>query len=357
MALNLEKIVATPYFRSYWVQRNITEMKQYGAALSDLRRSGDNYREDRLLLRKPAADSGATQAAPAGDVAQVTALAPADAAFTSAQASPTAESVLGALREDVLERRAEQAYSAWSAPAAPVAEDAGTAGMLETQIDQAPQAVVEPDAWLALRRVLAEAAPTAMLQVFRDRAPGADGVFVRLDAACALTSATSWDEAAVEDALAQSLGGGLTAGKLGLRWEERKSAGGAYEALDGRVGLYEAVRGKTLMVATDAGTLEAMLAAEPARGKSAGADAGVTYAAVYRHSAEEQKNFRKLFTRLDRVGHPGPVDDSPEGQTPAFFTGNIGSLDRTFAAMAEERVEERDLGAKVTQTVTYRWQR
>jgi hypothetical protein len=363
LALNLEKIVATPYFRSYWVQRNITEMKLYGAALSDLRRSGDSYREERLLLRKPAADTGATPAAPGSDVAQVTALTPENATFSSAQAGPTPESVLAALREDVLERRAEQAYSAWSAPPAPVAVDAGTASMLETQIDQAPQAVAEPDQWLALRKMLAGAAPTAMLQVFEDRRPVADGVFVGLDAACALTATTSWDEAAVQDALMQSMGGRLTAGKLGERWVERKSAGGTYAALDGRVGLYEAVRGKTLMVATNAATLESMLAAGLARGKvgalsGAGTDAGVTYAAVYRHSAEEQKNFRLLFTRLDQVGHPGAGEDHVEaGTDPAFFTGNLGSLDRAFAAMTEERVEERDLGARVTQTVTYRWTR
>src|SRR6185437_6697874 len=31
MALNLEKIVPSPYFRSYWIQQNITAMKQYRA--------------------------------------------------------------------------------------------------------------------------------------------------------------------------------------------------------------------------------------------------------------------------------------------------------------------------------------
>ena len=36
MVLNLEKIVPSPYFRSYWVQQNISEMKSYDAAVSDL---------------------------------------------------------------------------------------------------------------------------------------------------------------------------------------------------------------------------------------------------------------------------------------------------------------------------------
>src|SRR6266702_1286882 len=48
MVLNLEKIVPSPYFRSYWVQRNITDMKQYSAAVSDLFLSGKEYREERV---------------------------------------------------------------------------------------------------------------------------------------------------------------------------------------------------------------------------------------------------------------------------------------------------------------------
>jgi hypothetical protein len=35
MVLNLDKIVPSPYFRSYWIQQNVTEMKQYSAAISD----------------------------------------------------------------------------------------------------------------------------------------------------------------------------------------------------------------------------------------------------------------------------------------------------------------------------------
>lgn len=55
MVLNLEKIVPSPYFRSYWVQQNITDMKQCSAAISDLTLSGKEYREERVLLRNSAA--------------------------------------------------------------------------------------------------------------------------------------------------------------------------------------------------------------------------------------------------------------------------------------------------------------
>ena len=55
MVLNLEKVVATPQFRTYWIGRNVTELKQYSAGLSDLYRSGAEYREERILLRSAAA--------------------------------------------------------------------------------------------------------------------------------------------------------------------------------------------------------------------------------------------------------------------------------------------------------------
>src|SRR6266853_1286084 len=60
MVLNLEKIVPSPYFRSYWIQRNITDMKQYSAAVSDLFLSGKEYREERVLLKKSASAGDTT---------------------------------------------------------------------------------------------------------------------------------------------------------------------------------------------------------------------------------------------------------------------------------------------------------
>src|SRR5262249_2303694 len=55
MVLNLEKMVPSPYFRSYWIPQNITEMKQFSAAVSDLTRQGSDFREERMLFRKTAA--------------------------------------------------------------------------------------------------------------------------------------------------------------------------------------------------------------------------------------------------------------------------------------------------------------
>jgi hypothetical protein len=84
----------------------------------------------------------------------------------------------------------------------------------------------------------------------------------------------------------------------------------------------------------------------------------VTYAALFRHS-QEQGNFRKLMAQLDLAGHRGIADQAARsgGETPAFFSGNAESFSRVFSRLELERIEEKDLGATVMQTVTYQWTR
>jgi hypothetical protein len=85
----------------------------------------------------------------------------------------------------------------------------------------------------------------------------------------------------------------------------------------------------------------------------------VTYIALFRHT-HERSNFRLLMAQLDRAGNRGAADQQAEtagGQGPAFFSGDVASLSRVFSRVESERVEEKDLGAKVTQTVTYEWTR
>src|SRR4029077_11423218 len=52
MVLDLDKLVPSPHFRTYWVQQNITDLKPYSAGISDLYRSSQQYREERVLLKR-----------------------------------------------------------------------------------------------------------------------------------------------------------------------------------------------------------------------------------------------------------------------------------------------------------------
>jgi hypothetical protein len=351
MVLNLDKIVRTPYFRSYWIQNNITEMKQYASAVCDLYRNGKSYREERVLLRR-AAQTMAKQ----GEIKALAAMAPEDAGFYAAEAAPDPDSLLKRLRENLLEvKPAQGAVRDADAPSTVSAENAGSATQLDVRIDQAPVSIRQKDAFESLRTLLRTQQPDASLEVFTARAPR-DGVFVSLQAAMGLAATRDWDEQAVREALAAALPPELSAGKLGVQWERRSSAGGGYLALDGALPLYAAVNGKQLLLANDSILLEHLLERRQKASPLNGFD-GVTYAAVFRHTQEEN-NFRLLMAQLDLVGHGGETGEqaSPEnGKTPAFFSGNMASLGRVFSKVQSERIEERDQGSRVMQTVTYQW--
>ena len=247
--------------------------------------------------------------------------------------------------------------------AAHLAENAGSAGQLDVPIDRAPLAVKEVDPFQPLRALLVAQEPSASLEVFSTRRPRADApsggaVFVSLQAAMVVSSPRNWDEDAVRQALIAALPADLTAGRLGVAWEKRSSAGADYLALDGAVPLYAAVKGQRLLLANDVALLEHLLAPSqdnlPAEGKDS-----VTYVALFHHT-QEQSNFRLLIAQLDLAGHRGAADQqagTTGGQSPAFFSGDIASLSRVFSRVDSERVEEKDQGAKVTQTVTYEWTR
>jgi hypothetical protein len=353
MVLNLEKIVRTPYFRSYWIQQNITEMKQYSSAVSDLYRSSQAYREERVLLRRAGA-AGVSH----GDVHSLATLAPEDAAFYAVQASPAPESVLQALRDNLLEPNPERAAASYStAPAAAVAENSGSAAQLDVRIDQAPVVAKQTDAYAPLRALLAAQPSEALLEVYSTRAPR-ENAFVSLQTAMVLSAPRNWDEDAVRQALTSALPSGLTTGSLGVNWEKRSSAAGAYLALDGALPLYLAANGKQLLLANDSLLLESLLA-RGQKAVSSDANGSVTYTALFQHTQEES-SFRRLMAQLDLAGQRGASDrETPaaSGETPAFFSGDVASLSRVFSNVKSERIEEKDLGAKVTQTVTYQWTR
>ena len=52
MVYNLERLIATPHFRSYWIQRNVSDLREFRCGLADLERaSRGEMRERRVLLR------------------------------------------------------------------------------------------------------------------------------------------------------------------------------------------------------------------------------------------------------------------------------------------------------------------
>ena len=355
MVLNLEKIVPSPYFRSYWVQRNSTEMKQYRAALSDLHRAQASYREERVLLRKAGLPAPAS-----GNIEALLTLAPEDAVFASAQAAPGTERILAEMRENLLDLKPAQAESPWLAPAAMGVDHAGGASSLEERIDVAPILTVQTDRYLPLRTLLTAAQPTGMLQVYSTKVSDGD-TFVKIGRGLILQSSGEWDEATAQGALTAALRPGLTASRLGLQWVKRTSGNGDIFVLDGQVPMFAAVRSHLLFVTDEESLLQDMLGRSKTSRQQR--EEGVTYAAVFLHSQREQQVFRQIVSRLDTVKHSKSPSannedggEADEGEEPGFFSGNVASLSRMFAHMNRENIEEKDEGERVRQTVVYQWQ-
>jgi hypothetical protein len=173
LTMNLEQLVNAPQFRSYWIQRNATEIGQYSAALADIFRDGGSFREERVLLRKTAATAGT----PAAE--HLARLAPDDASFYRAWSQPRPDDLAALIRQKVF-------------PAAPApVVDRESDVDLEARIDLAPRQTPADQTSETLRTLLRSVPLTCALEV-QTTEPLRDGVFINTPAAFAIESATPW---------------------------------------------------------------------------------------------------------------------------------------------------------------------
>ena len=351
LVLNLEKIVPSPYFRSYWVQRNITDSKQYSSAISDLFRASGAYREERVLLRK-----APSKAPPQGDGSEAVdgllRLVPENAGFYAAEADPPADACFDVISTKLLAPHIGPAPPSQVAPQVELTSGVtGTSSDLETRIDEAPaQHGAGPQGTSRLKTLLTENPARAALRVQateRDR----DGVFVRIHTAIALAGSKPWDEAAVRGALADFVGPDLTTGQLGLAWQAKNG----YQELDGLRTLLEAAPGRMLIVADDPALMNSMLALRGRTPNGKPDSKPAVFAAGFDHQ-RERENFARLFSVVDRPNlNPTPAPGAE--REPQFFSENLASLSSTLAAATSENIIVRDSGDKVLETVVYKWSR
>ena len=341
MVLNLEKIVPSPYFRSYWVQQNISDMKSYAAAVSDLFRSGKEYREERVLLKK-AGDAAATNE----DVSDLARLVPVGVGLYEAQLCPSIDPCLDTLKTKILAPQSGPVPPGQLAPQAqPASGETGSTSDLETRIDQAPAShKSDDDGTVALKNLLQKSQVNAVLYIqSTERDPV--GVFVKIHSAVALSGSSDWDEAAARTALTNFIRPSLTASQLGVAW---KQTGGYYE-LDGLHPLLAAIQGKYLIVSDDPALISSILAKVSRKSDLKPA----LFVAEFDHE-RERGNFARLVTMVDRPDmNPSGIPGS--ARQPQFLSENIASLSTTLANVASEKIVVRDAGDKVLQTVTYQW--
>jgi hypothetical protein len=351
MVMNLTKIVPSSYFRTYWIQQNITDMKQYSAAVTDLHREAAEYREERVLIRNTETTNLWTAASPESskNVAEIAKLVPDDAGFYRATAAPKPEVVLETLLVKILAPHLGAAPADKLAPRVSLGNgQTGSESDLETRIDQPPSArTATENSTAALDNLLKSNKATSMLVVHStDRT--ADGTFVNIRSCIVVRGAIDWNQDEVREAIRASVRPGITASDLGVNWESRQEGSVKFEQFDGLASIAIAVQGKLLVLANNAQDVVSVLR----RVNTPAKDSPESYVAGLQFE-QERPAYLRLVGFLDRKVEEEAVP-RPESE-PDFFSGNIASLLGMFSGIKSEKIVERDNAEKVNQTVTYEW--
>jgi len=345
MVLNLGELVPNGYFRTYWIQQNISDLKQYSASVSDLFRSRTQYREERVLIRKEELKQASSSDCAAA-AAEVIRLVPRDAGVYEAEANPTSDASFALLETKLLAPHLGPVPPSQAAPQVQLSSGEQSGGSnLEARIDQAPvERTSAQQSVSALKELLDKTPLLASLQV-QSTVPDQAGVFVRIHSAVILVAESDWDQAAIQSALTDFVRPGLTASQLGVGWQQESG----YQKLDGLWPLITSVRGKYLLVGDDPGMAEAILANFSHKSDRKPAD----LLAGFNHH-QERVNFARFSNVVDRPSANVTDNERHRGE-PQFFSNNMASLSSTLAAVSVETIEVRSEGNKERQTVVYEW--
>jgi len=326
LVFNMEQLVGTPQFRTYWIQRNVTEMKQYRAGICDLYESANAFTEKRVLLRKaPAAQTTDDQA-----VSRLLAYAPDRRSFYQAWADPSEKRLRDMLVQTLTGETVAAPNEALYAPTVTTDVNAiGTPSDLETRIDEAPAkpgtlAAIDPvvDALMALK-------PIAALQI-QGTTETADRVFIVPQSTLVLQFAAA-NRDAVEAALAPLLQALVFGGSSTWQRTPAATSFGSIEPLAvtaGGPGVFILSRGPSL--------------AESAGSNRPAATVALTYAAGYNHSLAFAP-YRRLF---------GTIEPKEQNEPP-FFTGNVGSLAASLPRLESMRIRSFEAQSALTEEVVY----
>jgi hypothetical protein len=337
LVMNLESLVQSVYFRSYWIQRNASVIGQYWAGVADVRRTNGNIVENRVLLRAP--DATATVAA---TVSNLLALVPPDAGMYKAQRVSDAGDAAALIVEKLIAPQPRHGRDQRYAPLAVSPDDnAGSEGDLETRIDeqQLPSDAGISDSMAAVRAMVEKSGAHSLLLVQSSSA--ITGTFVQMPSVVVLDGAEDWDRDLVKASLSTATGKLWSTSQLGAGWVTDTIGRHPTERLDGLGALIFANNGRLLFLSNNSRLLASVLdriGTNPTPG-------AVNYAAGFRH-LRERSNYQRVTTALDFT--------SPSSNgAPAFFSGNIASLSRVFSNLAEIRMTEENRGDVTAQTVLY----
>ena len=323
LVYNMDRLRATPQFRSYWVQRNASALGEFSAGIADLERASGEVRERRVLLRTNPGEAPDETAAGA-----LLAAVPDDAGLYRSWLHPGADQARELIAEKIYAAIAPPKPKNEEAPPVDATPDAGAEQDLETRINEAPLTDDRVTAaFRALQDRLSAAKLDALLQVEKTRA---GDVFIGADSAIAILAATPWDANAMRAALAQAAGSLWSVAGIG--------------ALDSLSKISIAADGRWFVVGNSADLVNEIMAH-----RNRPAAAGATYSAAYRH-AREFANFERM-TRLIDFPQIAPANTPRE---PLFYSENLTNLGRALARVQSAEIAVHDVGAMLRENVIYR---
>jgi hypothetical protein len=318
LVCNLTPLVLTPQFRTYWVQRNVSEVKTFRSSVSDLFERKDGFEEQRVLLRKTEAEADTSPNSSA--VAEVLRYATPDSSLYRAWANPDS-AVLKDVLLQVIFGEPVSANPLYNPMAPTVNAEAAAVGSetdLETRIDEAPFVKTSSASPPPLAAAILKMEPTALLHV-QTTAALQDQVFV-MPASGAVIICRKPDLAALQAALTQT-SSALQTGSLDP--------------------LRVSVNGNAILLTR----IELRpTAAQPKL------NINVAYTAAY-HRAFDWPRYQKLLAVIDRTA-VSPEMQQSQSMMP-FFSRNVQSLGESWSRLQRVSIVSEDTPGSIRETVRY----
>ena len=353
MTLNLARILPTPYFRSYWIQQNVTELKEYSAAVSDLYLSSNSFREERALIPATPDSTIATS-----DLAPLLQSIPSGTAVYRATGHPTTAQAIDALNDKLLARTAGTFRDPHIAPVADLAvPNNGSSTDLDTRIDTLPIPQQPLTEALEPLRALLDTTPLDAILAYSSTTTSpalnnSDNLFLHIHNAVILSSPTPFNATSLQSALTEALRAHLTVSATSLTWQPHQQGNSTYLQLEGLQNLSIAIQGKLCILASDPETLLQSLTRPR---NTAPTPILATTIAGFNHTAE-RPGLTRLASLLDRTANTQQGDDNLP-----FFSRNMTSLSNTFQSLDSETFTEtiesepNNPNHTIHQNVLYQW--
>lgn len=327
LVMNLESLVGNTYFRSYWVQRNVSDVRRFVSGVADIHRVSGEIQEQRLYLKR----AGLAEELPSSDAISAAAglsrMAPADVGLNRLWAAPSAKEVAAAIENHILNPRPSGESRPIYAPVGDQQNGPGTEADLETRIDEPPLAEVAGENSDAFDKLINDAGVLAMLEVEGSKARTASP-FIDLPCVIAASARSPWNPDAIKQA-------------VGAEWVSSAHGTHTIYRANGLSKIRFTIEGPVLILASDEDLLVRFLD-HPA---TTAMTSGATYAADFRHDLE-RANYGRLMTALDFAQNLG-------NQEPPFFSANIASLSNSLRRVTDIRIVERNLADRVEQRLVY----